>query len=397
MSGLPHHLESIAAYLAIAVFISCMVGWPFFVMRMADRYGRDGRKNREFDRTSRGPLRKDIRTAARAERRTQAGVHGLLGRIAWRRLLRTAQSARTRRRRGQAFDLAWELWCRVLDHDGWADLSGRVPDWAARNLFGGASGIYAANGNRAALVAFCVRYGLAPNALAERAQFYALTGQAEQRRALDPDGALVAEAYWEAWVWPERQAALRAVLTDSADLDAVRAIAAAGFSDGKIHSGNWSEARSASTRHLAAELARRGDWAWLWRLARDMPLLDAVAAVQPIDTGWQPGTPPERELHALLSRAGPELLAMAARDIPVDPDGLNINGQIELPQSSWQRTDLQHVLRYRQSMPQLPLASRERDLVDLLIACMEYRFGGDVALGTAVAGDDDISIAQPGG
>jgi hypothetical protein len=27
---------------------------------------------------------------------------------------------------------------------------------------------------------------------------------------------------------------------------------------------------------------------------------------------------------------------------------------------------------------------------------MEYRFGGDVALGTAVAGDDDISIAQPG-
>jgi hypothetical protein len=395
MSGLPRDLESIAAFLAFAVVFSCMVGWPFIVAWMVDRYGRDGRENRELDRTSRGPLRKDIRTAARAERRTQAGVRGLLGRIAWRRLLRTAQRALTWRRRGQAFDLAWELWCQILDHDGWAGLSLRVPDRATLYLFAGACGTYPANGNRAALAAFCVRYGLAPNALAERAQFYVLTGQAEQRRALDPDNALVAEAYWEAWTRPERQAALRAVLTDSDDLDTVRAIMAAGFSDGKIHSGPRTAAWSASTRYLAAELARHRDWAWLWRLAKDMPLLDAVATVQLIGTGWKPDTPPERELHALLSRADPERLAMAARDLPVVPDRLRLDGHIQKPQSSWQRTDLQHVLRYWQSMLQLPLASRERDLVDLLIACMEYRFGDDVTHGIADAGDDDISITPP--
>jgi hypothetical protein len=396
VSGLLHDFALVAKYLAIAIFVVCVLGWPFFVMLMVDRYRRDEREKREFARTWRGhPLRKDIRTAARAERRTAIGVRGLLGRHAWRRLLRTASSALTPLRREQAFDFAWELWCRVLDHDGWAGLSRRVPDWAHRNLFGGASGVYEAKGDRAALIAFCVQYRLAPRAPAQRAQFYALTGQAEQRRALDPDGALVAEAYWEAWVWPERQAALRAALTDSADLDVVRAIAAAGFSDGKIHANNWSEARSASTRHLTAELARHGDWAWLWRLARDMPLLDAVAAVAPIDPGWQPDTPPERELYGLLRRADPASLAIAIEAMPVVHGGLNIDGQIRLPQSSWQRADLQHVLRYRQSMSEYPELWPQPDLVDLLITCMGYRFGDDVALGTVVAGDDDIAITQP--
>src|SRR5262249_44283101 len=97
-------------------------------------------------------------------------------------------------------------------------------------------------GSRAALGAFCARHGMSPDDDVRQVLFYALTGQHERLRAADSGGTLLAVAYLAAA--PPTRAALRAALAD-----------------------------------LACQLAARGDWERLWRLVRDLPLAEAVAAM----------------------------------------------------------------------------------------------------------------------
>lgn len=51
------------------------------------------------------------------------------------------------------------------------------------------------------------------------------------------------------------------------------------------------------------DLCRDRDWAGLWRLALDLPLVEAVAAVAQIDRGWRPADQPGRELLSRLAAA----------------------------------------------------------------------------------------------
>jgi hypothetical protein len=333
--------------------------------------------------------RMDIRGAAWAHWarwRTRAGVRGMLGRFCWRRLVRLGWLGYPRRWwRYKARDRAWLLWCQAPDDDGWTYLSQRYPIKKTADLFAAASAVYPGGGDRAALVAFCGRHRLVPEDPVQRAQFYALTGQGEQRRALDPDGALIAAAYRVARA--ETRAALRESLDDPADLDAVGAMARAGISS--AHAERTPD-QEAEIRHLTGQLARHRDWAGLWRLVRDMPLLDAVETMRLMDTGWRPDARHEHELFALLASADPARLTIAANSMSTARGLKRLSALVDRPQDSWRRADLGTALRASQ---RAAVVKAVGPLHELLLGCLEYRFGADVALGVTAVGDDDIAIA----
>jgi hypothetical protein len=147
-----------------------------------------------------------------------------------------------------------------------------------------------------------VRHDILPKKPADRVRFLALTGQTERRRALDPDGALLARAYRTAH--RRTRARLRELLAGDGDVDMLRIMA--------------EDAHRRTTRlspgereYLASELARRRDWAGLWRLARDLPVLDAAEVARLIDPGWRPDPQRDRDLLTLLARADPAVLRPA--------------------------------------------------------------------------------------
>jgi hypothetical protein len=65
--------------------------------------------------------------------------------------------------------------------------------------------------------------------------------------------------------------------------------------------------------YLTGHLARRRDWAGLWRLIQDLPLAEAVGAVRLLDGGWSPADDPGRALLRRLARADPDTIATAAQ------------------------------------------------------------------------------------
>jgi hypothetical protein len=326
------------------------------------------------------------RIAEWARWRTRAGVPGLLGRYCWRRLVRIGRHGQPWERRYAAYTRAWLLWCRDPDDDGWTYLSQQYPIKRTADLFAAASAVSPGGGDRSALVAFCVRHRLAPGDPVERARFYALTGQGEQRRALDPDGALIAVAYREAR--SETRAALRESLDDPDDLDVAVAIARTGISSARAER---TPEQKAEIRHLTGQLDRLREWAGLWRLVQDMSLLDAVEAMRLMDTEWRPDARREHELFALLASADPDRLTIAANSMSA-ASGLELLSElVDRPQDSWQRADLETALRARGTVKAAKAAG---PLYELLLGCLEYRFGADVAMGVTAAGDDDIAIAD---
>jgi hypothetical protein len=59
------------------------------------------------------------------------------------------------------------------------------------------------------------------------------------------------------------------------------------------------------------QLARRRDWAGLWRLVLGMPLADAAAAMPAFGDGWRPSDDQGRLLFGRLASADPDSLALA--------------------------------------------------------------------------------------
>jgi hypothetical protein len=207
------------------------------------------------------------RIAERARWRHSAGARGRQGRRAWRKLV----SASKRHPTGRVVDLLWGSWVWDPDDKGWA----LFRRWRGQKVVADLHAAIAVSpsrvGNWPGCAAFCARNNLVPTEPVELARFYALTRQPGQRRALDPDGSLLAAAYRAASA--RVRTALREALADEGDLDAVR------VADGR-------------------------DWAGLWRLAQEAPLADAVDVVQMIDESWRPASQRERDLYALLARAG---------------------------------------------------------------------------------------------
>ncbi|MGH3242895.1 MAG: hypothetical protein ACRDNL_21130, partial [Spirillospora sp.] len=118
------------------------------------------------------------------------------------------------------------------------------------------------------LTAFCVAHHLAPSDPVARAAFFVRTGQHEQHRALDGDGALLAAAYRAAP--QEIRAELRTIMAEGGDSDLIRVVVTGERRD------RIAEMSGAELDYLRHHLAERGQWAQLRVLAHDLPLAEAA-------------------------------------------------------------------------------------------------------------------------
>jgi hypothetical protein len=242
-----------------------------------------------------------------------------------------------------------------------------------------------ADGTRRALGASLAQHGLTPRDPAGRAAFYAITGQGAQRRALDPEGTLLAAAYRQArW---NNQPVLREALIAAGDVEVLRKIAGSG-------AGAWFlELTGAEWDGLTARLAGHRDWAGLWKLARDVPVLRAASTVAAIDRGWQPDSHRDRELLTLLAGCDPDALHRAQAAFGRELRDLPVQALAGKPQAAWRPADLTAALSAAPAMEGCPDA---RPFYDLLLRCLEHRYGGDVRLGHDAprTGSDEIGISR---
>jgi len=243
------------------------------------------------------------RLARRAARRRGDASHGRLARRAWRTLAVACDRGDQR-----AIGAVWRAWLRRPDDEWWGLLArSRNQADLAEAVFAAAADPARDAGSRAALGAFCARHGMSPDDDVRQVLFYALTGQLDQLRAADPGGTLLAVAY-QAAAAPAR-AALRAALAAVTGLEYVRVLAAGYCRDSsQVPLGNE------EARYLACQLAACGDWERLWRLIRDLPLAEAVAAMPHFGAGWRPADEAGRRLFTLLGGTSAATISAVAAE-----------------------------------------------------------------------------------
>jgi len=254
---------------------------------------------------------------ARLAQSRAGGGRGLRACLAWRTLTRAGD-------RGDvaAAEAVWQALRRRPDDELWATLSRwRNPADLTEEACTEATAPDRSKAERGALTEFCLRHGLAPRDAVQRAGFFALTGQPDQRRALDPDGSLLAAAYRAAS--PATRGALREALAGAGDLDVVRVVAGSGPSS------RVADMTAAERRYLCRHLADRRDWAELWRLAKDLPVADAVDAARLIDGHWRPSGQRDREWYGLLTRFDGNAARVAlAKPVQIDVPGPVLAGAL---------------------------------------------------------------------
>lgn len=152
-------------------------------------------------------------------------------------------------------------------------------------------------------LAYLARHELIPEDTTDQACFFALTGQVEQRLAVDPDGSLLAAAY-QASCMNGRAALLKAMKHDSG-VDVVRVLADGGL--------RIAEISDVERKYLIRLFRDRRDWAALWWLASELPVSDAVAAARFVDPQWRPAAQRDRELFALLAESSPKCIRRARK------------------------------------------------------------------------------------
>lgn len=253
---------------------------------------------------------------------------GLRARRALRRLLAAGE-----RREQTAINELWDLWLDTPDKRVWAALArwrrprslGRLSDVALGLPATTADVITAARrhdhpiaataraailaGNPALvdaaceaamadknLAAFCSGHGLAPSDPRRAAVYFLLTGQHDQYLGADPDHSLLVLVYQGAGA--EERSRIRAKAAGHPDL--VRVLA------DTVRRGRMVRLSDREAEYLVDAFAERRDWPGLWELARDLPVLDAAAAVRRID-GWRPGGPGAAVFDALAAAAPADL------------------------------------------------------------------------------------------
>lgn len=249
------------------------------------------------------PLQRAERLRKRAARRRADGSRGLRARRALRILYRQCFFGRPNH---YAREALWQVWLAGPDRQVWDLL--RVTGHQ-RMVFAQAVRPDRPAAERASIGAFCSGQGIVPENAVERALFFLLTGQQVQYRAADPDGSLLAVAYQGADE-PVR-AAVRQALAGSGDLNLVALVA--GTARERMAAISTDE-----VGYLADQLAARRNWAGLWRLVRELPLVHVRTAMTSFLDGWQPDDARDQLLFRLLSRAGPGEIG-EARDALLRP------------------------------------------------------------------------------
>jgi hypothetical protein len=272
--------------------------------------------------------RRAARLAWRAGRPRRDGSRGLLARPAWNRLVLAGDAGDQ-----AAAEAVWRAWLSHPDDERWELLTRWRPPSTAE-----AACTAASTGNHA-VAAFCVRRGLTPADPVRRAAFFLLTGQAAQSRAADPDGALLTLAY--AGADKDERARLRAAMAGVGDLDLVRVVARG---DPRLHgqaqhgqaqhgqAQHGQALTSDEARYLTEQLARRRDWAGLWRLVQGMTVLAAVTTARSFGDDWRPPGDHDRALFERLREADPDSIKTARaalaelRAVRVEMDGIPATG-----------------------------------------------------------------------
>jgi hypothetical protein len=130
-----------------------------------------------------------------------------------------------------ALDVMWQVWLRHPGDEIWESLARwRGERRLATDAVAAVTDPDRDTTRRYVIGNFCVRRGIVPDEDAERALFFTMAGQPEQRRAADPEGSWLAAAY-RAASEPVR-AALRETLADSGDLELLRVLAERGLGRG---------------------------------------------------------------------------------------------------------------------------------------------------------------------
>ena len=242
-----------------------------------------------------------------------------LARAAWRALTRGAE-----RGDGNATEAVWRSWLSRCDDETWALLARwRGEHELAEATLAAAVDPERSTDRRSAVGEFCTRRSVLPATDAGRALFYVMTGQLEQLRAADPDGAALAVAYRAAG--PAARAAVRDALAGAGDLDAARSIVVVGGGDRSLPSS------AEERRYLADRYATDARWRDLWRLLLDLPLAEAAPAARAFPPDRRPDGEAARQLLARLAAASdagplsPTLAHLTGRTIGVAcgfaPDG----------------------------------------------------------------------------
>lgn len=280
-----------------------------------------------------------LSTAVRLGKRARG--KGVLARWARRRLLRAGN-------RGESLAVheVWDLWLEAPDAELWAALSRWRRPRVAHGLTRVALGLDAAAADVVAaarrvghpiaaiararilggqqelveavceaamtdegLAAFCVEHHLAPADQHRAAVYFLLTGRDEQYRLADPDHSLLAVAYQGAG--EDERSRIRSQVAGEPEL--VRVLA------DTVSRGRLSRLGDGEGAYLVDAFAGRRDWAGLWELVKDLPVLDAAAAARRFD-GWRPAGP-DATLFDALAAADPTGLAEShtavARPAPV--------------------------------------------------------------------------------
>ncbi|MFV2176421.1 hypothetical protein ACFHW2_02695 [Actinomadura sp. LOL_016] len=172
------------------------------------------------------------------------------------------------------------------------------------------------------LARFCRRRGLVPRDPVRRALFFVLTGQAGQRRALDPDGSLFALAY--AAATPDERARARKVLLATGDLDLVRAVLG---EDRRAHVADMS---AEEIGYFAERLAERGEWGELWTLVLNVPVESGTALVR-LFPRWRPPDEDGRRLFARYLDMSPAAVRAALRRLRAEHAGRPRRTEFPMP------------------------------------------------------------------
>ncbi|WP_049568441.1 hypothetical protein [Streptomyces sp. SBT349] len=148
----------------------------------------------------------------------------------------------------------------------------------------------------------------APVEPADRAAYLALIGQRGQRRALDPDGSLLALAYRAAR--PEVRERLRGLMAAEGDVDVIRVVVTGDRRD------RLAELPRDELDHLTRHFAEGRRWEELRGLARDLPLAQAAAVARLLPAHERPeGSAP---VLAALAAYSAERLAATVERLPRD-------------------------------------------------------------------------------
>ncbi|XRQ12090.1 WD40 repeat domain-containing protein [Actinomadura welshii] len=159
-------------------------------------------------------------------------------------------------------------------------------------------------------VPFCKKHRYAPKDEVRRASFFLLTGQPEQHRALDPDGALLSLAYASAS--QEERGRLQKAMLGAGQLDLVRVIV------GEDRRARILAMSGHEMRYLGEQLAARREWEALWELVQDVPIASGIELARLFD-GWVPRDDDSRRVFEMYREAGPRAVETALRSLKPGP------------------------------------------------------------------------------